>query len=814
MEEVLTLPILPPVEGLDKYTSPHEMEDSRSPNMKNFICFPSYVVTREGYSKIGSNLPLSISSKGDIICYKDARGSSHIIALTDRFAYEYEASTEMWKSITGATTVLEDGEATTNWVAGDDGITLSADTIIYKVGTKSLKITNGYFSSSLVTNGTFDTNLSSWSVDGGTVEWDAGEASFTGTGGRISQVIAWPLGASCRVDFDISAISGTGFCYAGLVLLGSPDATGHFSYTFTGGAINYIAIGVSGGTAKFDNVTVRYVTSTIPANTILAYNASKSVDITGKLNAVSFWFYSTQEDLQLKIKLTGASYDKTYYHTLNHVAANTWYFVICYVSGNVDTTTTRIDILNSVIMTGNVYIDDIRASETLPFSGDRWATCDAHDAALGVDNGGKVLVLSNEENGATDIGVRYYQGHSGDYIKSMTLDPATTEAVKELCEFWNHLLLANYSESSLFNVNKFKYSDIGDIDDFAAGTYGVRTLTDIVGEVIRIVKLGYSAFIFATDSIASLQYIGGINVFSTPTETPEIGLFSCKSIVVKQNNCYFLGTNKTIQVISNSNISSIGLLVEDFLFNELNHASKETTLIFSDVISHRIFIVYPTVDGYNRKYISFDYRTNDKFERGAFSNDIIDATTAAITTTYYCDSPIFAGIYCDEKSGFCDDYTSNTGKDITLLLSKDGYVYSFSNNSLLDDATIISDCFIETPDIYRRSMVDKNNYSSIKLSGEYLDRFIEVVLRFKNLIGTSSINVYYSYDDYIDDVNIDNTTWFEFTLSPITVTTTWTRFVLPLDVRARRIRIRFSCSASNKTYYLGGCVKLVPGVTR
>ena len=764
-EEVLQIPIYPPVEGLDKYTSPHEMPTTRSPNLRNFVCYPTYVVTRSGFSKVGLNLPLCISSKGDILDYKDAKGVSHLIALTDRFAYEYQGADSLWTSISGTTEPLSE-------------IDINATVVIHFNSGSTAPIVD-----EIITGATSGHTavVSSVVVDSGT--WGGTDAAGS-----------------------IYVHTSSDFMHNGENLDG---ATAGANFATTTAAANTLWVAGANVTLTKDTAVYKVGTTSVKlvagaglaADAVLA-TYTDNVSITGKLNAVSFYFRTTQENFQLKIKLYNGATGVTFSQTLDSVVPNTWYYVICYSATPANAAMTKLEVLAASAMTSGstVYIDDINASEFLPFVGDRWAFCTGHDEGL-TGNSGSGLFITNESYATDDANIKVYEGDSGDYFVNFSTDIV---AAKDIIEFWNHLCAANYttSTSGPFKVRNLKFSNLADLNDFTNGTQSVRILTDLVGPITRLVKLGYVAFVFATDSIGSMQYVGGNSVYSTPTETSELGLFACKALAVIQNTCFFLGSNKTIQTISQSNVSSIGQTVEDFLFNDLDFSNKEKTVMFIDTIEKRLYIIYPTFDNTNGRYIAFDYRTSKGFEAGEFHKTIISGCLAAITTSYYCDGPTFFGVLCSGLSGaYCDGYSSTVGKRFPMLLDILGNVYSMDGTKYTDDATTIDNCIIETPDITREG-------------GKYLDRFLRVRLKLKAEITGAAVNVYYSYDDYIDDVSLEDTIWTAFLDSPITVTEIWKVFELPLDIRARRIRIKISCNATNKVYYLGGMVELVPGSTR
>lgn len=147
----------------------------------------------------------------------------------------------------------------------------------------------------VVTNGTFESDLSGFTLTGGTCVWDDGYASFTGSGGRLQQSILNFAPQPCVIEFDVADITGTGFFYQGLDLISSPDAAGHYILYRDFSSVGYIAFGVN-GTAKFGNISVRPIVAPQIAAIVesdgvvtLTVDAEGTVDIYGRMSGTSDW---------------------------------------------------------------------------------------------------------------------------------------------------------------------------------------------------------------------------------------------------------------------------------------------------------------------------------------------------------------------------------------------------------------------------------------------------------------------------------------------------------------------------------------------
>lgn len=99
-------------DGMNKHLKPTSIGPF-SPYMLNAIVDTDIIRKRRGYSELGGNLPLSGIGNA-LINYKDARGSSHLIALTSTKAYHYNTSTKDWDAITPVAGDFT-GDADDNW---------------------------------------------------------------------------------------------------------------------------------------------------------------------------------------------------------------------------------------------------------------------------------------------------------------------------------------------------------------------------------------------------------------------------------------------------------------------------------------------------------------------------------------------------------------------------------------------------------------------------------------------------------------------------------------------------------------------------
>jgi len=166
----------------------------------------------------------------------------------------------VWFEANDASTLFTDVAGTTPVTTPGDAVALQLD--------KSQGLTLG---PELVTNGTFDTDVSGWDADAnGTISWDNGTLKYTGTGAGptfmdASQTLSTIVGQRYRVSFELTALSPTNPIRC--VVTGTSDvitvndsgvAVGDFIATNTSTLFKIgIVGGVLGETFNIDNISVR-----------------------------------------------------------------------------------------------------------------------------------------------------------------------------------------------------------------------------------------------------------------------------------------------------------------------------------------------------------------------------------------------------------------------------------------------------------------------------------------------------------------------------------------------------------------------------
>lgn len=400
---------------------------------------------------------------------------------------------------------------------------------------------------------------------------------------------------------------------------------------------------------------------------------------------------------------------------------------------------------------------------------DRWSHDVFTDAAEFALNSGDALVISN----GTADGLFYFEGQSGDYFRPLDTGIASFSNAKEISSFWNYMFLWNYSSGNQV-VRSWKRSAVGAIDSFDEAGSAFGTLTDSIGEIVRVKKLGYDSIIYSANSITTAVKSGGVTTFEFPTLVYETGLFASKAIWDFVNVHFFIGTDQKFYGYSGGQIlNEIGLGIELAFFQELKMSLKERITFGIDPNHHKLYCFYPDSSSeFGKKYYAYNYRAPVKsWEFGEFAHNVRDYSLFSNTINYFCDSDQFAGIFCDETALFCDDSSIQSGYPLPVFIDSDSNTYKI-NESLGTFAGEQIDCEYQTLDF------------SVNLE-QFETRFAWVSFNLMSLFDGDFITVQYAVDQ-----DIDNNIWTTLVDSPISLTKAWTEYRLPLDAVGRRISFR------------------------
>ncbi len=707
MPDYETIPLPPPVRGLDKKTEAVFLNPKFSPNLKNVHVTPTKLFKRLGDTLLGNNLPLDGTGM-ELIEFIDGIGTRHLIAITTTTAYVYDADSDRWR-ILNPSTVLEDCED--DWV-NDNVNTCAAQATTFKIGSKAILVS---------------------------------------------------------ITSDVA--SGTLLCHEGI---SSTDITSEGFF----GCWLRLNKQLSVGSLEF----------------VLSETAAGSDPKTGV--------------------------DGTNYITLTNdliLYADTWYFLQIPLTGS-DVPTNMNAVINIALyakhateLDGNVtetkiYLDDLRSFTA--FTGsvtDRWSHVVINDSteswqaatALMISNG----IGSNDQ-------VFVWDGTSATGFASFDLsDLSGFASVKEIEHHFDHLCFYNYNTGTQ-KTRFLAASDVGDVDDFSAGTSLEKLLSDTKGAIVRAKKFGSNLFLYNDLSITTQRYVGTPKIFSHKTYVTETGLFAPKALYDTALMHYFIGTDQKIYgYAGGAQLTPVAYVIEEALFKSLNLVNKNNIVMGYDVARHKLYVCYPDRDGdFNDTYAQSYYCLNIKdnpptWEWGRFAHDIRDFSVFSNQTSYTCDGAFFAGVTCDEDSDKsnlrCDLAYAQAGFSMAVVIDSSGNVYKLDQTTGTDNGTNI-EMIIETGDF----TVLKGNQKTSFRASEY--GFNANCADSPSGLGT--VNVYYSTDQGV--------TWTEFEDSPVTLETVFTEHLLEFDISTTQVRFKYVQDSATDFQLRGHSIKLKKGMER
>jgi len=514
-------------------------------------------------------------------------------------------------------------------------------------------------------------------------------------------------------------------------------------------------------------------------------NVYVDYDSTGiQLTEISFWIKSSIAlapnafELVVSEAANGAktgTVDVNYSLCLTTaLAADTWTFV------QLTKTLTSLNAVVSVALYANatiadgtiIRIDDVRAHKI--FTGtdsDRWSYGMVYDSAE-FANGDAALFISNDVDKPL-----CYEGASGDTFKQHANDLANFTTTKELIEFWNHLIYLHHSVASKV-AKGFAYADFGDCDDWTTGTFGAGILTDSIGAILRARKLKADLVVYSEESISIGKYVGDPYIFVWPTLVTDTGLFAERALYSFKDFHYFLGNdNKVYMYEGNYYLKSVGDLIEDALFQEIDALKAKYIVTGIDPMEHRVHFAFAdsTASYADRSYAINYKRQPNTWEYHKFVKTIRGFSKYKNEYGWACNGPEVSGIACNATILKCNDTRTQEGGPSKITISDDGYVYQWNAAFSTEDGTNF-ECILDSGDV-------------VAPSGEYLD-INEFRFEAKSAIPNSTCDVRYSTDG--------GKTWSE-KIETITIASgdagKWDWHVVPgeaydFDVTARMCRFR------------------------
>jgi hypothetical protein len=140
---------------------------------------------------------------------------------------------------------------------------------------------------------------------------------------------------------------------------------------------------------------------------------------------------------------------------------------------------------------------------------------------------------------------------------------------------------------------------------------GFVDLMDTGGTNVCAYNLGGTLYIYQTQGIWALNYVGGSSVFSPLPMIPDVGIMGPSAICVKNNVHYFVGKDSNVYAYyGGTSIERIGDKISKYLREDIEYSQAGRTMMVSDTDNKRIWVfVVPNGGAHMTKAYGMDLRT-------------------------------------------------------------------------------------------------------------------------------------------------------------------------------------------------------------
>jgi len=363
--------------------------------------------------------------------------------------------------------------------------------------------------------------------------------------------------------------------------------------------------------------------------------------------------------------------------------------------------------------------------------------------------GGSAVILTNQ----TDDLLYWDNPDTGpDTFKTLVHTFSDFVTCKDIVEFWNYFMILNYTLSTGNLARMIEHSGAGNVNDHVSSSSGSYNLTDLIGSIRRVFKIGQSLIIFSDRTVAQGNYLGSVTKFMFNNITGNLGLYYSNAADLANNVLFFIGSNKRFYVLLPGAVPvEIGANVSKALM-DLSTTLKDAIVFYNSDL-HRVF--FGKNQGGLFKAYSYNLIEEEKpWEYFEFTNQVKSHLTADMS------------YYNDQQTALFIDYDCEVFRISDL---------KNSNPFQMDDTDIT--CEYQTEDI---SINDEFEFA----------RWEEFTFTAKSSVASASVVVEYSIDN--------GSTWKAADESPIYLENNeWKTYLVHFDVVSRVIRLRFTQTAKD-----------------
>lgn len=504
------------------------------------------------------------------------------------------------------------------------------------------------------------------------------------------------------------------------------------------------------------------------ATGIAGYINFAAVD-TSTYSHIHFWIRSTiattAGQLQMAIDNTNNCASPLAYYDVPALVANTWTQVEVALGAGAAAGVVSVGLNIAVdVGAGNpvVYIDRVIATDRCTGTEDnRWS----------VDT---YLDKFYATNGIDPIQVKDHAGQFDDWAEAV----AATYKCKVLVAFRNHLCMGSMIEAGVDYPQRFRWTDSGAVT--FAGTAG-STETEGEDEIVNLVPLSSKLAIYKDDSVVMVTFIAGTTVFRFDRSLTRNGLLA-KDLVIPVGELHmFVASDNIYYYAGGTDPIPVGDSIRDELYRVLSDVYISRAFSYYSPEKEEVYFFIPS-DGATAANFIWVYSTKENVwslrKKSAMSAIGSYSTQSALT---FGDA---VGTFGDQTLTFGDRSFSSTAP-IVLLGTTSGFVGQI-DETLLDDLSSAVDKIFDTYDFTAASIPVKSDEPV-----RYTDN-TKRWLRFAFEAKGTAVDILYSKNE---GNNFNS-------IKTVTLSGTWKRYFVSIDVPADRIRFRFRNNSVGGAFYL------------
>ena len=228
----------------------------------------------------------------------------------------------------------------------------------------------------------------------------------------------------------------------------------------------------------------------------------------------------------------------------------------------------------------------------------------------GLDGSGNYKKLVLFTNGKDTP--KYWDGITAKVSEFVPTGITNFKTFRSAAFFYDHLVLANVTlTTSVTQPNIIYWSDTTTLFDFAGVNAGAVLLSDISGQIWKLVQLGDRLAIYAENSISTMTYVGGNAIYTFDKVVEDSRLVSMRGVVnisgfhlyMNQDNIIFFDGSKLLQVVGDQIMRSYR--------EELYVNGRTNAFAFHDFPKQRVYFNLPTGPSASKVYV-MEYNLLDK----------------------------------------------------------------------------------------------------------------------------------------------------------------------------------------------------------